>query len=157
MLKKRKKRNKIFFRHAQKKDTKLLFKWANDYSVRKISLKVNKISILEHKKWFDKRLNNHRCKILIFYTKQNYIGQVRLDKMKKRNLITYSVDKKYRGKGYGKEILKRTLNLIKRQINSGEVFAKVVKNNIASIKIFEALSFECYYRNKFYYYKKKLN
>ena len=128
MLKKRKKKDKIFFRHAQKKDIKLLFKWANDYSVRKISLKANKISFLEHKKWFDKKLNNHQCKIFIFYTKQNFIGQVRLDRMKKRNLITYSVDKKYRGKGYGKEILKKTLNLIKKQIKSGEVFAKVVKN-----------------------------
>ena len=95
--------------------------------------------------------------MLIFFTKKNSIGQIRIDKKKKRNLISYSIDKKFRGQGYGKEMIKRTLNFLKSQFKLKEIFAKVDKKNIASVKIFESLTFECYYRNKFYYYKKKLN
>lgn len=156
MLKKKiKKKDKIFFRYAKKKDLKLIFNWANDHTVRKFS-KKKKISISEHEKWFHKKLNNNYCKMFIFFTKKNFIGQIRIDKEKKRNLISYSIDKKFRGMGYGKEMIKRTLNFLKPQLKFKEIFAKVDKKNVASVKIFEALTFECYYRNKFYYYKKKL-
>ena len=157
LRKKEKKINKIFSRLAQKKDQKQLLKWANDISVRKISKRKKKISFIEHEKWFNKKLNNQNCKMYIFYIKNKFIGQVRLDKVKNKNLITYSVDEKYRRKGYGKEILNKAINKIKKKIKLKEVYAKVVKNNIASKKIFEALSFECYYKNRFYYFKRRIN
>ena len=90
-------------------------------------------------------------------TPSKFVGQVRFDKVKNKNFISYSVDKEYRRKGYGKEILKKAINKIKKQIKFKEVYAKVMKNNIASIKIFESLSFECYYKNHSYFFKKRIN
>ncbi len=158
MLKKKEKKiNKIFSRLVQKKDQNQLLKWANDISVRKASKRKKKISFIEHEKWFNKKLKNQNSRMYIFCIKKKFVGQVRFDKVKNKNFISYSVDKKYRRKGYGKEILKKAINKIKKQIKFKEVYAKVKKNNIASIKIFESLSFECYYKNYSYFFKKRIN
>ena len=98
-------------------------------------LKEKKISFIEHEKWFNKKLNNQNSIMYIFCIKKKFIGQVRFDKVKNKNFISYSVDKEYRRKGYGKEILKKAINKINKQIKFKEVYAKVMKNNIASIKI----------------------
>ena len=158
MLKKKEKKiNKIFSRLVQKKDQNQLLKWANDISVRRASKRKKKISFIEHEKWFNKKLNNQNSIMYIFCIKKKFVGQVRFDKVKNKNFISYSVDKEYRRKGYGKEILKKAINKIKKQIKFKEVYAKVMKNNIASLKIFESLSFECYYKNHSYFFKKRIN
>ena len=90
----------------------------------------------------------------IFCIKKKFIGQVRFDKVKNKNFISYSVDKEYRRKGYGKEILKKAINKINKQIKFKSLY-KSYENNIASIKIFESLSFECYYKNHSYFFKKE--
>ena len=54
---------------AKKSDELFLFKLKNDIKVRKNSLKNKKISLSEHKKWFNKRLKE-RPNIYLFLAKE---------------------------------------------------------------------------------------
>lgn len=157
MLKKKIKGNNIYYKLATINDSKQYFDWVNDKSVRGISKKKKKIFYFNHLKWFKKKIKNKNSLLLIFKLKKKPVGQVRVDYIAKKLLLTYSIDKMYRGKGYGKKILKIAENRVKKKFKLKSIFAKVVKDNIASIKIFESLYYECYYRKEFYYYKKKLN
>ena len=103
----------IYLRKATYKDCETLFKWVNDYDVRKNSFNTESISIDNHIKWFKKKLLDKNCTIFIVHdNKGNYIGQVRIDKEVDRGLIDYSIDSIYRGQGLGKEIL----SLIKKYL-----------------------------------------
>ncbi len=48
--------------------------------------------------------------------------------------IGYSISKEYRGKGYGKEGLRLTLQIAKEVVSESEIFLRVNKSNIASQK-----------------------
>ena len=156
MLIKRSKGDSFHIRLANHKDKKKYFEWANDKSVRKISKTKRKIEYSSHLKWFKKKLKSNKTLLLLFEKKKKPVGQVRVDRIQNKLLITYSVDRKFRNMGVGKKILKIAENRIKRHFKISNLFAKVVKDNYASIKILGALSYTCYYKANFLYYKKKL-
>ena len=51
--------------------------------------------------------------------------------------IGYSIAKQYRGKGYATIGLKKTLELAKRIVPEQEIYLRVNKDNIASLKVME--------------------
>ena len=140
---------------AKKSDELFLFKLKNDIKVRKNSLKNKKISLSEHKKWFNKRLKE-RPNILIFSKRKKRkikYGQVRFDKNKKGFYeIDYSIIRNFRGKGLSFKMLKKALSLFPKK----EFIAKVKYKNIISKKIFKKLKFNTVKKTKNYiiFYKK---
>ena len=72
---------------AKKSDELFLFKLKNDIKVRKNSLKNKKISLSEHKKWFNKRLKE-RPNILIFSKeKKEKLSMVKSDLIKTKKVF----------------------------------------------------------------------
>jgi len=67
------------------------------------------------------------------YIQYGYIGLINNDK----DEITYCIDPKYQGLGYGKLIVEK---LISKNSNKN-IWAKVKKNNIPSCKVFEKLDY----------------
>lgn len=140
---------------AKKSDELFLFKLKNDIKVRKNSLKNKKISLSEHKKWFNKRLKE-QPNILIFSKRKKRkikYGQVRFDKNKKGFYeIDYSIIRNFRGKGLSLKMLKKALSLFPKK----EFIAKVKYKNIISKKIFKKLKFNTVKKTKNYiiFYKK---
>ena len=73
------------------------------FQLEKLLKEKKKISYIEHEKWFNKKLNNQNSIMYIFCIKKKFVGQVRFDKVKNKNFISYSVDKEYRRKVTGKK------------------------------------------------------
>ena len=125
-------------RKVNPKDCALLFEWVNDSDVRENALNNQKINWEEHKLWFSSKINDPSSKIFIFENDNTPVGQIRFD----RKLdgiwdIDYSISKKYRGRGFGKEIVKLSLAEIE-----GTIRAIVKRKNVASGKVFEKLGFK---------------
>ena len=119
-------------------DSKLLFEWTNDIAVRQSSFNSNTISLNDHLSWFEKKLKSTETKIYIATIKQNEpIGQIRIDAFEDYWLIDYSIDKTFRGLGFGKHIVKLMIKLNPKK----KFLAKVKSVNIASQKVFENLHF----------------
>lgn len=126
-------------------DSELLFFWANDDDVRKNSFNTDKIIYENHLEWFKNKLCSEGTFIYILKENYNPIGVVRLEKNDNESMIiSYSIDKKHRGKGHGTELL----GIIKEKFLEYNLIGKVKKDNISSIKAF---------KNAGYFMKEKLD
>lgn len=128
----------IEIRSVTENDCDLLFKWANEFEVRKNSINTDKIFKENHNYWFKNKLSSKDTKIFIIECKNSPVGQIRFDKINNIWNIDYSVDKNYRNLGLGKLILESGL----LKMGSGEFFAQVKRSNIQSISIFQSLGFK---------------
>jgi RimJ/RimL family protein N-acetyltransferase len=133
--------SRFFLKDAKENDVELYFKWVNDAEVRKNSINQEKISWENHINWFENKINNTNTKMFILSFGLINCGQIRIDKNEDSNdwTIDYSIDVKYRGKGFGKIILKLLLMCLP---SNYKLTALVKKENIPSIKIFEFFGFQ---------------
>ena len=132
---------------------KLFYDWTNDPEARKNSLNRKRISWNSHKSWFKKKIRNKKTILYVFKKQDVPLGQVRFDKQNKTVRLSFSICKKFRGRGLGKKMLTMAIRKYKpgkRITFIGEVKTK----NLPSIKIFKTLGFIGNISNKIYYFKK---
>lgn len=132
-----------WLRKAEQKDINLLLKWANERKVREASFVSAAITPQQHEKWFQNVMKSDCIFQFIYEVDSCPIGQIRIEKKDNETIINYSIAKEYRGKGYGKRMVK----LLEREVHDNhpeisELHAYVKKENIASKKVFEDLGFE---------------
>lgn len=143
------------FRRAVQDDCQIIFEWANDELVRENSFNSNKISYAEHVLWFQNKLVSDKSFMFIFCVDDKPAGQVRIDIENEVGIISYSLDKTYRGKGLALEMLQLLEGEIGAQYIKIKVLVGYVKaNNLASIKIFEKLEYLKLIENENYKYYK---
>jgi len=94
------------FIRAKQEDWKILLEWRNDEKTRNNSINTSIISEAEHKNWFFASLNNPNRIIYIVEENNQKIGTVRVDKQADETYISWTVAPEYRGKGYGKQMVK---------------------------------------------------
>jgi len=125
-------------------DEQITYRWATDSVIRKYAFQQNEIKEQEHKNWFLNQLKNEKSVYFIFLDKNKQIGSIRFNiEENKTALISYLIDSKYHGKGYGKKILLEGLLCFKRIKKEVEtIHGYVMPENIASCRIFEKLNFE---------------
>lgn len=136
----------INIKEIEENDLDFLYKLRNDESVVKNCINQNKITYDEHKKWF---LENIKNKNIFMYTINLYnqkIGQIKVELINGLGYIGYSIDKNYRGYGYGYIAIEFIKEIFKDII----LVAIVKKDNIASIKIFEKSLFYKYEREEYF-------
>lgn len=146
----------VYLRNVTESDLELIFNWANEEAVRKNSFSKEDISYEQHKQWFTNKMKN---KDMFYILKQEdaVIGQVRVEKIDIGLLISYSIDVKKRGKGYGKIIVQLLeKELLKYRINE-KIIGYVKESNVASVKIFMDLGYEYYIENNIYCFYKKID
>ena len=136
-------------RPVQKSDIELIFKWSNDEEVRKNSFHTEAIKWEEHVKWFKKVLQNNAVLFWILTDRHENIGQIRLDfENKNEAIITYDIDKEYRFKGYGKEILRLAEETLRGNfINEITLYAFVKNENRSSQIVFEKMNYKTIEKN----------
>lgn len=118
---------------ATESDRDLLFKWANDRTVRLNSFNSDLINYQDHLKWFMNKIKSNDSIIYMFKVNKKNAGVIRLDRIEANTcLINYSISKEYRRKGYATILL----ILIKEKYKSSLLIGKVKKDNIGSIKAF---------------------
>lgn len=129
-------------RNAELRDAKLLFEWRNEEECRRNSFHSTEIPFEEHQEWFRKKLQSKNSWIFIYEIEGRPVGQARLDCQDEGWVISYSIDKNYRMRGYGTDILKLVEQWLKEKEKKYKLYAYVKEENIASQKIFEKLGYE---------------
>ncbi|MFZ7133086.1 MAG: GNAT family N-acetyltransferase [Eubacteriales bacterium] len=149
--------NSIGFRAISPSDCDLLYKWANDESVRKNAFNSDKIDYESHKKWFQNKLDSKNTLIYIILKDNTPIGQIRIDIQNDYGIIDYSIVFKYRGQGLGKSSLKSIGNRINVDCPTlNKLVGRVKFNNVSSQKAFESADFKKEKKNGYFEYQIKL-
>ena len=128
--------------------SKFIFSLRNKKYVRKFSISKNKISINNHKKWFENFIKNKNELFIIFF-KTSEIGYIRIEKNKKKNYLSWALLKKYHNKGFAKKSLKKVTNTKKIY------YALILKGNDSSEHIAKKSGFRLTKSiNNIQYYRK---
>ncbi len=135
----------IRIRKAQASDLLITFEWANDPELRRQSFSSAPISLASHTAWFNKKLNAPNAYLYIFEYKNLPIAQVRFDILEKEAIISYSIDKIFRGRGWGEPILAMAMKDFKQEYKESISIVGFVKHeNEGSNKVFMRLKFTPY-------------
>ena len=127
--------NGLILRLAREDDMLLYYKWANDPEVRKVSFYIDIIDLKTHEIWFKNRIKNDSCLLFVFEEGSIPAGQVRIER-ETQNIISISLDVKFRGKGYGVQMLQLAYSEFRKV--SGEILtAYIRKDNPGSLKTFQ--------------------
>lgn len=146
----------LFLRPATINDSKLLFDWRNEYDTRMNSFNQKEITWKEHSSWLSKELNNPNESIFILIKGNESIGQVRLSKENNEVTISYSIDKSFRGQGFGNIILQLAEKEAYRKHGKVQLVALVLKENVASQMIFKKNDYLESFSNTFFQYSKTI-
>ena len=130
-------------RPVHKKDCRLIWQWANDFHVRAASFSSEPILWEEHVKWFESKLNDPSCIFYISLNSKNVpIGQVRYDVEGNKTIVSLSIDRKYRGKGYGSIMLWLSAQKLFNASDVRVIHAYVKQSNESSIRVFVKTGFK---------------
>ena len=132
----------LSFAPACESDMELVFQWANDEATRQQSFTQEQISWETHEKWYRDSLKSDTRKLYLCYHGKTPVGLFRVDILDGAVEISYQTACEYRGRGYGKAMLREGENWLKEQKIPGQVMvARVKKDNAASVKIFRELGY----------------
>jgi RimJ/RimL family protein N-acetyltransferase len=134
----------LSFRKATLADIKLYFDWANDLGVREQSYNSNAIDFENHKIWFETKLEDDSCMLLLFQNEEKLnIGQIRIQKENQNQaLIGISIAAEHRGKGLAKEMLLLASDYFLENNKDYFINAYIKEQNISSKQAFEKAGFE---------------
>jgi UDP-2,4-diacetamido-2,4,6-trideoxy-beta-L-altropyranose hydrolase len=133
----------IKLRRAQENDCELLWKWANDPDNRAVSFSSAPIPWEDHTHWFNSKLNSANCMMYIAtMNDRTPLGQIRYDIKQENALISISIDKKFRSKGYGVVLIRKTSQILFNESNVRRVHAYVKQDNNASANVFTKTGFK---------------
>ena len=123
---------RLKIRYANIEDLHFTLKLHNRNVLKQKFFSKKKISLNEHKVWFSNKINE---KMLFICSFKDKIGYVRYDYINKKNLsVSIAIKEKYKRKGFGKQMLIKTLN--RKKISKLNVIAVIKKQNLISKKFF---------------------
>ncbi len=123
-------------------DCRLLWEWANDPDVRAASFSSNPIPWEQHVEWFNLKIGDPNCAIYIVLTDRDVpLGQVRYEINDGEAVISISVDRRFRNRGYGSTIIKRACENLFANFDVRTVHAYVKPDNEASRRAFVKAGF----------------
>ncbi|QHT68826.1 GNAT family N-acetyltransferase [Rhodocytophaga rosea] len=133
----------IDFRKATRDDLHLYYEWVNDKDVRANALNPEPIAWENHYQWYQNKLADSNTFLFVFEQDNIPVGQVRIDCREGFGYIDYSVDRNFRGKGYGKSMLGLVINYLQKDGREKVLYLKAVvkTQNIASVTVFKNLHF----------------
>jgi RimJ/RimL family protein N-acetyltransferase len=133
----------IRVRRVTESDCRLLWNWANEPGVRASAFSQEAIGWEEHLAWFQARLADHDCTMVIGETRDGQaVGQVRINRQPSGEAdIDVSVAHNFRGAGYGSLLIDDTLREVSESGAITKVHAYIRPENRASARAFEKAGF----------------
>lgn len=129
-------------RLASIEDLDVTFKWASDSKVRQYSIQKEEITFENHRNWFSKKNSTDDCVYFIAEVDQKPVGSIRFDINDKREaLLSFLLDPKFHGKGFGKKILEIGCNELLCTNEISKITGVVHIDNIPSLRTFNSLGF----------------
>lgn len=132
-----------------------IFEWRNDVHSRSVFINNRIVSLEAHKEWFEYSLKNPLRRLYLGLVNNTKIGVVRFDVdiNSNKSEVSINLNPKFRGKGYGFKLLSRALELyLVSEKKVATFIAKVKKDNIPSLKIFEKCNFNKSFEDEFFIY-----
>lgn len=131
-------------RKAVVEDMNQTFTWATDENVRKYAFSSDKISLEMHKPWFEKKIQDGHCMYFLLETPLHPpLGSLRIDinEEEKTGLISYLIDPKYHGQGWGIALLVMGQHEAKKR-GIHRLIGEVMPENSSSCAIFAKLGYD---------------
>lgn len=142
--------DKLKIRYANIEDQYFVLKLHNQNVLKDNFFSKQKVKLIDHKTWFKKKINE---KTLFIGTLQDKVGYVRYDFINKKNLsVSIAIKDKYKRKGFGKQILIKTLK--RKKLTKFHIIAVIKKKNQISKKFFLDSGFK-FFKNDTYIIKAK--
>lgn len=133
----------LVVRRASLADMMQYFHWTNDPATRQQSFNSEPIPLENHQKWFNSKVISTACVMYVVELDGKAIGQIRFDFKEQEAIISFSLDKAYRGRGLGLGILQSGVVQYQKEFGSDRIIVGFVKkNNTPSLKAFRTLGFE---------------
>ena len=131
------------YRRATMEDALLLWRWANDPETRRNSFTKRAIPLAEHEGWLERRLASPTTRLWIFSDAEGPMGQVRCELEGPTAELHISVAPERRGRGHGKSMLGRAVELTRAAHGDRvKIRASVLEDNARSLALFRACGFE---------------
>jgi len=129
-------------RNANIKDAELILEWRNDVTSISHSRNTTMISLEEHLKWFQKKINDPDCSIFILTSGDDNVGMLRIEKKKDVGEISFIIAPLHRGHGFGKKIIE----LAEKSLVDGvkALIGFVKKDNFISQNCFQKNDYCCF-------------
>lgn len=132
----------IKLRQASEQDSRLIWQWATDPDVRAVSFSTETFPYEEHVKWLETKLDNQNCWFYIAEnSNQDSVGQIRFELKGREAYISISLDRKFRGQGYGSKIIELAAKTFLGSTDVKTVHAYIKKENSASLAAFKKAGF----------------
>jgi RimJ/RimL family protein N-acetyltransferase len=129
-------------RQVSAEDCRIVWEWSNDPEVRAMSFSPEAIPYEHHVTWFQSKLTDPSC---YFYIAENSnsepIGQVRYEREGSETTISISLDRKFRGKGYGPSLLSLASQKFFEISDVELIHAYIKEGNEASVGAFKKAGF----------------
>lgn len=125
----------LYFKRAALQDSDLLLEWANEEETRRQSFHSRRISVDEHFEWFRNILADQNTVLLILYWGETPIGNMRFSMDGSCASLSYSIDSRFRGKGFGKALIQLAVNYAKETLHVQTLLAETKPDNFASQKV----------------------
>ena len=135
----------LSLRQVEPSDEFVLFRWANDPSVRQYSLNANPILLKDHHTWFLAGLEqSRRLHLIVLDLHSCPLGQIRFDRLAYAHhaRVSFSLDRVARGFGLSSQILSDALSYLKDSWpDIQQVNAEIMLTNLASQACFQRVGF----------------
>lgn len=144
-------------RKATDTDSEITYDWANNTATRKYSFSKDFIPFDSHLKWFVEKVKASNCYYYILIKNTFTFGSIRFDINNKIATISFLVSPDHYGKGIGSILLKKGLEEFEKVVLFEQIHCVqgyVLKENIASIKLFERFGFTAENESNMYLFKK---
>lgn len=132
----------IVLREASFNDAKIIFDLSNEEDVRRNSINKKSIEWETHLQWLKSKLDDNKYKILLFFTGDKFLGQVKFEIRPPDAIISISLHRDFRGKGLSTIVLKKAIEyyLLKNNLIDN-IIALIRPENESSIRSFSKAKF----------------
>jgi len=132
----------LSFKIACESDERLLLEWRNEETVRQQSFTSDIVTAEAHHKWFQTVMKRPDITILILHLGEIPVGCMRFECHETWAELSYSIDRRYRGSGIGKELIHMSIDYAEKELLLSQLRAKVKKNNLPSQKVLSVNRFQ---------------
>jgi spore coat polysaccharide biosynthesis predicted glycosyltransferase SpsG/L-amino acid N-acyltransferase YncA len=132
----------VTLRDPNAEDAALLWEWANEEAVRRLSFSPEPISWEDHVKWLEERIVDPATYMYVAVDDSGLgIGQISFDLLGPSAEIDVSVAPAQRGKGLGAAIIAAGVARFFGEVSARRVVARVRPENVASVEAFTTAGF----------------
>ena len=135
-------KSQLVLRKAALCDVNITFEWASNDVVRKYALTNNKIEKEGHHLWFNSKVNDPNVYYYLAMVTQQPVGSIRFDLVENEAVISYLIDPKFHGNGFGKKIVALGIEHFRLDYQPFPIIGIVKNENKPSLKIFRDLNFK---------------